>query len=156
MNASPPTTVSAAALSEGPPGFAPANSHTLTANQWGMLSFLLSEVAFFTTLIVVYISYLHRDQVGPTPAEALSLPLVIGTTVCLLSSSLVIHLAERTFEHGRRGVLRWWSADNSLGITFLAGTAYEWRNWWSTTGSRSVATCSARRITRWSASTDCM
>ena len=49
-----------------------------------MLSFLVSEVAFFGTLIVTYLFYLGKDVVGPTPAEALSLPLVLCTTACLL------------------------------------------------------------------------
>ncbi len=95
--------------------------------QWGMLGFLLSEIAFFTTLIVVYLSLLHRDRVGPTPAEALSLPLVIGTTICLLSSSLVIHLADRALERQHlRAFCLWWSGTIVLGVVFLAGTAFEW------------------------------
>lgn len=99
----------------------------LSAQQWGMLAFLLSEVAFFTTLIVVYISYLHRDRVGPTPAEALSLPLVIGTTICLLSSSVVIHLAGLALERGRQNLFCfWWAGTIVLGVGFLAGTGYEW------------------------------
>lgn len=99
----------------------------LSPAQWGMLSFLLSEVAFFATLIVVYLSFLHRDRVGPTPAEALSLPLVIGTTICLLSSSLVIRLADRALERNRQKLFCvWWSATIALGAIFLLGTAYEW------------------------------
>jgi len=95
--------------------------------QWGVLGFLLSEVALFTTLIVVYLSFLHRDRVGPTPAEALSLPLVIGTTICLLSSSLAIHLADRALERRRqRAFCLWWSGTIVLGVVFLAGTAFEW------------------------------
>jgi cytochrome c oxidase subunit III len=101
---------------------------SFSSTQWGMLSFLLSEVAFFSTLIVVYLSFLHRDRIGPTPAEALSLPLVIGTTICLLSSSLTIHLADRALERQRqRTFCFWWSATIALGVVFLAGTAFEWR-----------------------------
>jgi cytochrome c oxidase subunit III len=103
------------------------NPPPLSATQWGMLAFLLSEVAFFSTLIVVYLSYLHRDRVGPTPREALSLPLVIGTTICLLSSSLVIHMAGRAFERARQATFcLWWAVTILLGAAFLAGTAYEW------------------------------
>ena len=65
-----------------------------------MIAFLVSEVAFFSTLIVAYLTFLGQDTVGPTPAEALSLPLVIGTTICLLSSSATIHLAERALAAG--------------------------------------------------------
>jgi len=137
MSAAFPEPVRAIPAETGEPPRADAHGHAgahapgaagLSPPQWGMLAFLLSEVAFFTTLIVVYISYLHRDRVGPTPAEALSLPLVIGTTICLLSSSVVIHLAGMALERGRQNLFcLWWAGTIALGVTFLAGTAYEWR-----------------------------
>jgi cytochrome c oxidase subunit 3/cytochrome o ubiquinol oxidase subunit 3 len=99
----------------------------LTSGQWGMLSFLASEVSLFSTLIVVYRVYLGAEQEGPTPS-VLSLPLVIGTTCCLLSSSVTVHQAVKSLSSGERSAfLRWWSATILLGITFLAGTAWEWR-----------------------------
>jgi cytochrome c oxidase subunit 3/cytochrome o ubiquinol oxidase subunit 3 len=92
-----------------------------------MISFLLSEVAFFSTLIVVYRVYLGAEQDGPTPA-VLSLRLVIGTTLCLLASSVTVHLAVKSLSAGERSAfVRWWSATILLGGIFLAGTAYEWR-----------------------------
>jgi cytochrome c oxidase subunit 3/cytochrome o ubiquinol oxidase subunit 3 len=95
---------------------------------WGMLAFLLSEAAFFSTLIVVYIALSHSDQSGPTPAM-LSLPLVIGTTICLLSSSATIHQAERRLRAGaQRTFMAWWLATIVLGVLFLSGTAYEWHD----------------------------
>jgi cytochrome c oxidase subunit 3/cytochrome o ubiquinol oxidase subunit 3 len=128
---------------------------SLTPPQWGMIAFLTSEVAVFGTLIAVYFHYLGMDQTGPTPA-VLSLPLVICTTICLLSSSVTIHLAakalrsdgQRKRDEGGgmkdetphpssllphpsamlRVFRRWWSATIVLGIVFLAGTAYEWSN----------------------------
>jgi cytochrome c oxidase subunit 3 len=100
----------------------------LNAEQWGMAGFLLSEVAFFSTLIVTYVTFMGQDTVGPTPAEALSLPLVIGTTICLVSSSVVIHAAERALARGKqRAFCLLWAATILLGIAFLLGTAYEWR-----------------------------
>jgi cytochrome c oxidase subunit 3/cytochrome o ubiquinol oxidase subunit 3 len=91
-----------------------------------MLSFLLSEVAFFSTLIVTYIAYMGKDQSGPTPA-ILSLPLVIGTTICLLSSSGTVHVADLALRRGSMGTFfLFWSLTILLGATFLAGTAYEW------------------------------
>jgi cytochrome c oxidase subunit 3/cytochrome o ubiquinol oxidase subunit 3 len=99
----------------------------LTSTQWGMLSFLLSEVAFFSTLIVTYLTYMGKDQVGPTPA-VLSLPLVIGTTICLLSSSVTVHLAERSLRSGSLGRFAlFWSVTILLGAAFILGTAYEWQ-----------------------------
>ena len=101
---------------------------TLTPAQWGMIAFLVSEVAFFGTLIVVYLAMLGGDRVGPTPAEALSLPLVIGTTAVLLSSSGTIHVAERRLRVGsRRAFLLWWALTIGLGVAFLVGTGFEWR-----------------------------
>jgi cytochrome c oxidase subunit 3/cytochrome o ubiquinol oxidase subunit 3 len=102
---------------------------TLTPGQWGLLSFLLSEVALFSTLIVTYIFYLGKDVVGPTPAVALSLKLVLGTTACLLASSGTIHMAERTLARGGRGgFLLWWTATIVLGVVFLVGTGFEWHD----------------------------
>jgi cytochrome c oxidase subunit 3/cytochrome o ubiquinol oxidase subunit 3 len=96
--------------------------------RWGMIVFLISEVAFFSTLIMTYLTFLGKDTVGPTPMEALSLPLVIGTTLCLLASSATIHRAERLLAHATAGgFVFWWSATIALGIVFLLGTAYEWR-----------------------------
>jgi cytochrome c oxidase subunit 3/cytochrome o ubiquinol oxidase subunit 3 len=92
-----------------------------------MLSFLVSEVAIFATLIVTYLFYLGKDVVPPTPAEALKLPLVLSTTACLLASSATIHLSERALESGaQQRFLRWWVATIVLGVLFLLGTAYEW------------------------------
>ncbi len=98
----------------------------LSTYQVGMIAFLLSEVAFFSTLIVTYVIYLGKDATGPKPA-ILSLPLVIFTTICLLSSSGTIHMAERSLKLGSRlGFFVWWSATIALGLLFLLGTAYEW------------------------------
>jgi cytochrome c oxidase subunit 3/cytochrome o ubiquinol oxidase subunit 3 len=94
-----------------------------------MISFLVSEVALFGTLIVTYVFYLGKDAIGPTPAEALSLPLVLATTACLLASSGTVHLAEKALGRGSQGgFLQWWLASVVLGATFLAGTAYEWHD----------------------------
>jgi cytochrome c oxidase subunit 3/cytochrome o ubiquinol oxidase subunit 3 len=92
-----------------------------------MLSFLVSEVAIFGTLILTHLYYLGKDEVGPTPAEALKLPLVLCTTACLLASSVTVHLAERTLERvNQGGFIGWWTATIVLGVLFLLGTAYEW------------------------------
>ena len=63
MSASQPA-LSSAAVPGGHSAHAAAGAKPLTPSQWGMLAFLFSEVAFFSTLIVVYISYLHRDRVN--------------------------------------------------------------------------------------------
>jgi cytochrome c oxidase subunit 3/cytochrome o ubiquinol oxidase subunit 3 len=106
---------------------AQADIGNLTASQVGMIAFLASEVAFFSTLIVAYLTFLGKDAVGPTPREALSLPLALASTFFLLASSATIHQAERSLHRGSsRMFALWWGATILLGAIFLAGTAYEW------------------------------
>jgi cytochrome c oxidase subunit 3 len=120
------STLSRPAGFPAPPPIAP--EWTLSPAHWGMVAFLVSEVSFFSTLIVTYMTFMGKDTVGPTPSEALSLPLVLGTTACLLSSSATIHRAEGMLHRGDPGgFLAWWGATIGLGIVFLLGTAYEWR-----------------------------
>ncbi len=108
-----------------PPPIEP--ERTLPPALWGTIAFLVSEGAFFATLIVSYITFLNRDITGPTPAEVLSLSLVAVTTTCLLSSSFTIHAAEKALKRGALGGFTfWWAVTIALGIAFLAGTAYEW------------------------------
>ena len=111
-------------------GIATADGRALSPGQYGLLSFLVSEVALFGTLIVTYIFYLGRDVMGsPTPAKALSLPLVLGMTACLLGSSATIHFAERALRRGSDGrFLLLWAATIALALAFLAGTGFEWHD----------------------------
>jgi cytochrome c oxidase subunit III len=110
-----------------PPDIVP--EQTLSAPEWGMASFLLSEVAFFGTLIVTYVAFMGHDVVGPTPAEALSLPVVIISTLCLLSSSVVIHAAERALDRDEPGIFCFFlAATIALGIAFLVLTGFEWHD----------------------------
>lgn len=100
---------------------------TLTLAQMGMLTFLASEVAFFSTLIVAYLTFLGKDTVGPTPREALSLPLALFSSLLLLSSSGTIAVAESRLHHERwRSFQFWWIVTFALGTAFLGATAYEW------------------------------
>jgi cytochrome c oxidase subunit 3 len=114
-----------------PPAIVPHRGPS--APQWGMIAFLVSEATFFSTLVMVYIVFIGADarpggRGGPTPAEVLSLGLVVGTTICLLSSSATIHFAERALRRGSEAGFRlWWALTIVLGLAFLAGTAYEWR-----------------------------
>jgi len=90
----------------------------------GMFSLIIGESAIFSIFVVAYIYYIGRSAYGPTP-QILSIP--IFNTICLLSSSLTIWMAERAVEHGRiRTFAGWWALTILLGSIFLAGTAQEW------------------------------
>jgi cytochrome c oxidase subunit 3/cytochrome o ubiquinol oxidase subunit 3 len=90
-----------------------------------MAGLIIAESAIFTIFVVAYLYNLGRDVQGPTPREVLDVPIFY--TVCLLSSSFFIWLAERAIDHGKMAAFRlWWSITILLGITFLYGTATEW------------------------------
>jgi cytochrome c oxidase subunit III len=91
----------------------------------GMACLIIAESAIFTIFVVAYLFYLGKRVSGPTPGEVLETPIFY--TICLLSSSLTIHLARKLLERGRRtGFLALWLVTVVLGALFLYGTAQEW------------------------------
>jgi len=90
-----------------------------------MLALIVGESAIFTIFVVAYIFYIGKSVNGPTPRQVLEIPAF--NTVCLLSSSLTIWLAERSIAKNRILVFSLcWIATIALGIIFIAGTAREW------------------------------
>ena len=93
----------------------------------GMFSLIAAEAAIFTIFVVAYIFYTGKSLSGPMPKDVLKLP--IFNTVCLLSSSLTIHLAVRALRNAKVAVFRlWWFATIALGAIFLFGTGREWHH----------------------------
>ncbi len=91
----------------------------------GMASLILGETAMFAIFVVAYVYYMGTDKFGPTPRQVLELP--IFNTVCLLSSSLTIWLAEHSITRRKMSAFTaWWGATILLGAIFLFGTAREW------------------------------
>jgi cytochrome c oxidase subunit 3 len=91
----------------------------------GMLSLIAAEAAIFTIFVVAYLFYVGKSLAGPMPKDVLSAPIFY--TICLLSSSLTIHLAARSLRQG--SILRFgsfWLATIAMGTAFLYGTATEW------------------------------
>src|SRR6266446_4732067 len=92
----------------------------------GMACLIFAESAIFTIFVVAYLFYAGKSLSGPTPREVLEIPIFY--TICLLSSSLTIHSAEKALERGERGMfLALWMATFVLGALFLYGTGQEWR-----------------------------
>jgi len=90
-----------------------------------MASLIIAESAIFTIFVVAYLFYLGKSLTGPTPREVLETPIFF--TICLLSSSITIHLAGKSLERGKRGgFLVWWLLTFVLGGLFLFGTGKEW------------------------------
>jgi cytochrome c oxidase subunit III len=91
----------------------------------GMISLIAAESAIFTIFVVAYIFYIGKSLSGPAPKDVLTVP--IFATVCLLSSSLSMHLAVRALRNARVGIFGlWWFLTMALGAIFLIGTGLEW------------------------------
>lgn len=91
-----------------------------------MAGLIVAESAIFTIFVVAYLFYVGKSVVGPTPREVLETPIFF--TICLLSSSLTIHLAGKELQNGhRKPFLILWTITIFLGALFLFGTALEWR-----------------------------
>jgi len=93
----------------------------------GMATLIAAECAIFTIFVVAYIFYIGKSVSGPQPKDVLELPIFIS--ICLLSSSLTIHLAVRALRNAKLGAFAfWWIGTLVLGTIFLAGTGREWHH----------------------------
>ncbi len=91
----------------------------------GMCCLIIAESAIFTIFVVAYVYNIGKSLYGPTPSQVLDIP--IFNTVCLLSSSITIMVAERMIEKNRMGAFTlWWAVTFVLGAIFLVGTGFEW------------------------------
>ena len=89
-----------------------------------MLSLIIGESAIFTIFVVAYVFYIGKSLSGPTPA-VLEVPWF--NSICLLSSSVTIWLAEREIERGRmKRFAALWALTMALGVIFIIGTGFEW------------------------------
>jgi cytochrome c oxidase subunit 3 len=90
-----------------------------------MFCVIIAESAIFTIFVVAYIYNIGKSLYGPTPKDVLEVP--IFNSICLLSSSLTIWLAEHAIERGKIKVFGlWWALTWVLGAIFLVGTGIEW------------------------------
>ena len=115
-----------------------ATAHTLTLTaesaEWalpsrrkiGVISLIATETALFTIFAVAYLFYIGKSLTGPYPAQVLEPPIL--ASICLLSSSVTIMLAERAFRNEAHGSFKlWWLITIVLAVVFLGWTALEWR-----------------------------
>jgi cytochrome c oxidase subunit 3 len=90
-----------------------------------MFALIVAESSIFVIFVVAYLFYLGKSLTGPTPKDVLEVPIFY--TICLLSSSITIHLAVRALRGRNIGSFKaWWFATIALGAAFLYGTAHEW------------------------------
>ena len=93
----------------------------------GMYGLIAAESAIFAIFVVAYLFYMGKSVAGPQPRDVLHVPVFF--TICLLSSSITIHVAVKSLRTGNvRRFALWWLLTIVLGAIFLAGTAQEWHH----------------------------
>lgn len=93
----------------------------------GIASLIFTEVSLFSIFVVAYLYYIGKSLNGPYPRDVLTLPIV--ATICLLSSSITIVLAEKALHRSALGAFKlWWTVTILLGAEFLTQTGIEWRH----------------------------
>jgi cytochrome c oxidase subunit 3/cytochrome o ubiquinol oxidase subunit 3 len=91
-----------------------------------MAALIIAESAIFTIFVVAYLFYTGKSLTGPTPRAVLETPIFYS--ICLLSSSVTVHLAGAYLRRGKEAVfLSLWFLTFMLGGLFLFGTAQEWQ-----------------------------
>jgi cytochrome c oxidase subunit 3 len=100
--------------------------HTIT----GFVIFLASESLIFLALFVGYAVFKSSAPLWlPAGVEGLEVREPLINTVVLVSSSLVIWLAERALHRQRLGEFRaWWLLTMAMGTYFVIGQAIEWQH----------------------------
>jgi cytochrome c oxidase subunit III len=92
----------------------------------GIAFLIITESALFTIFVVAYLVYIGKSLNGPYPKDVLELPIV--SSICLLSSSLTIVMAEHALKHKQIGRFKlWWFVTIALGAEFLIATGLEWK-----------------------------
>ena len=91
----------------------------------GMTCLIIAESAIFVIFVVAYLFYIGKSLSGPTPRDVLDTPWF--ASVCLLSSSITVHLAVHALGHSRvERCALWLGATILLGGIFIGATALEW------------------------------
>jgi cytochrome c oxidase subunit 3 len=91
----------------------------------GIACLILTETALFAIFVVSYLYYMGKSATGPFPKDVLTVPVL--ATICLLSSSLTIVMAEHALKKNELLRFRLWLlATILLGLEFLISTGVEW------------------------------
>ncbi len=91
----------------------------------GVICLILTEAALFTIFVVAYLYYIGKSLSGPYPQDVLDLP--IWSTLCLLSSSITVAIAEHALKRSRLATFKLWlGLTILLGAEFMRQTGLEW------------------------------
>ncbi len=96
------------------------------ALRWGMILFLVTEVATFGAGFVYYF-YVRVRPWEPGALPHLLGSLILVNTAVLVVSSVTLHHAHRQLRRGKRGsFLRWLGVTLALGVLFVGGQVWEY------------------------------
>jgi len=84
-----------------------------------MTGLILAESAIFTIFVVTYLFYLGKSLAGPSPKQALELPII--NTICLLSSSASITFAVSALRRSREDLFRICGSSHRFGRVLPGG-----------------------------------
>ena len=91
----------------------------------GIVMLILTEAVLFLMFVAAYLFYLGKNVSGPSPHDILRVPII--PTICLLSSSFTVALAEHALKAGNGARARlWFLFTIALGLEFLVSTLLEW------------------------------
>jgi heme/copper-type cytochrome/quinol oxidase subunit 3 len=97
-----------------------------------MWLFLASDCLFFGSFISAYLIYRDRNLNGPYQADLYDIPFTSVSSFVLLMSSLTMVLALAAIQRGDlRGMRIWLVATALLGLSFLAGQAFEFTEFYN-------------------------
>ena len=116
-----------------------ANDHALTVDalrmerEWklpdrgtvGIIFLIITESVLFLMFVAAYLVYIGKSLNGPYPKDVLELPIL--ASICLLSSSATVVVAEKALaRHNLTQFKLWWLITILLGAYFLFATGVEW------------------------------
>ena len=97
-----------------------------------MWLFLASETLFFGGFIAAFLMYRDRNVTGPYPQDLYDIPFTSVSSFILLMSSLTMVLALAAIQRGDLRQMRvWLVATAMLGLSFLAGQAFEFTEFYN-------------------------
>jgi cytochrome c oxidase subunit III len=72
----------------------------------GLICLIFTEIALFSIFVTAYVFYIGKSLNGPYPKDVLTLP--IWATICLLSSSATVEMANRSLRRDHMGAFKLW------------------------------------------------
>ena len=85
----------------------------------GIIFLIITETSLFAMFVAAYLIYIGKSVTGPYPKDVLEIPII--STICLLSSSFTVYMAEHAVLHGAIARFKLWLFITiALGLEFFS------------------------------------